>query len=217
MPASGKAPSGAAVVLIHGFWLNPAWMALLGRRLARRGLAPWHHRYATMRRDLDVAAAGLARCVQALRRRGAAPVHLVGHSLGGLVALRGLALGADLGGGRVVLLGCPVRGSGVARHFRAHGLGWIMGAMAGPLAAGLGPWRGPAEVGVVAGTLDFGVGRLLGGYRPPGDGTVAVAETRLEGAADAVERRATHLGLLFSRRVAEAVAAFLATGRFAGA
>ena len=136
MPAAGNARSGAAVVLIHGFWLNPAWMAPLGRRLARRGLVPWHLRYATMRRDLDEAAARLARCVQALRRPDGARVHLVGHSLGGLVALRALARGVDLGGGRVVLLGCPVRGSGVARHFRARRLGWIMGAMADPLAAG---------------------------------------------------------------------------------
>ncbi len=218
MPAtvgrSQKARSGAAVVLIHGFWLNPAWMAPLGRRLARHGLEPWHHRYATTRHGPGAAAAGLAACVAALRARGRAPVHLVGHSLGGLVALAALRAGLDLGGGRAVLLGTPARGSAVARRLRRRGLGWLMGAMAEVLAAGIPRHEGPVEVGVIAGTLDLGAGRLLGGYDGPGDGTVALAETRLEGAAGEVALRASHLGLLFSPRVAGAAAAFLRSGRF---
>jgi hypothetical protein len=46
------------------------------------------------------------------------------------------------------------------------------------------------------------------------DGTVAVAETQLDGLADHVVVPASHSGLLFSEEVARQAAAFLREGRF---
>jgi hypothetical protein len=76
-------------------------------------------------------------------------------------------------------------------------------------------WNGTRELGVIAGDLGFGLGRLVGSLRGPSDGTVLVEETLLEGARDRVVLRVSHTGMLFSAAVARAAGAFLSTGSFA--
>jgi hypothetical protein len=49
----------------------------------------------------------------------------------------------------------------------------------------------------------------------PHDGTVAVAETRIEGAADHLVLPVTHLSMLWSAAVADQAVHFLREGRFA--
>ncbi|PKL94433.1 MAG: alpha/beta hydrolase, partial [Gammaproteobacteria bacterium HGW-Gammaproteobacteria-8] len=70
------------------------------------------------------------------------------------------------------------------------------------------------EVGAIAGTASFGLGRLFARLEPPHDGTVSVAETRIDGLADHLELPVSHTGLVLSRPVADAVARFLHQGRF---
>jgi hypothetical protein len=81
-------------------------------------------------------------------------------------------------------------------------------------AGGLPPWRGVQPVGVIAGSAGFGFGRLLIRLERPNDGTVTVAETRLDGIADHVVVAAAHTALLFSRAAAAATLSFLLEGRF---
>ena len=59
-----------------------------------------------------------------------------------------------------------------------------------------------------------GLGQFLGHFRGESDGTVAVAETRIDGLADHVTVDASHLGLLFSAEAADQALAFLREGRF---
>jgi hypothetical protein len=75
-------------------------------------------------------------------------------------------------------------------------------------------WCGARELGVIAGDLGLGLGRLVGSLTGASDGTVLVEETQLQGAADRVILRVSHTGMLFSAAVAHEAAAFLATGRF---
>ena len=49
---------------------------------------------------------------------------------------------------------------------------------------------------------------------PHDDGTVAVAETRLDGARDHIIMPTTHTGMLISRNVAEQIGSFLRRGEF---
>ena len=58
------------------------------------------------------------------------------------------------------------------------------------------------------------IGRLLGGFPEPGDGTVALSETASDSAPVALAVRTTHMGLLFSAPVAQALCLFLAAGHF---
>ena len=75
-------------------------------------------------------------------------------------------------------------------------------------------WRHPAPLGVVAGSQSLGLGRLVGSLPAPNDGTVAVAETRLDGATDMVVLPVSHVGLLLSEAVVAATACFLDHGAF---
>jgi hypothetical protein len=67
---------------------------------------------------------------------------------------------------------------------------------------------------MVAGSRPLGLGQFLGHFDGPSDGTVAVAETRLDGLADHVVVPASHTGLVFSAQAARQAIAFLGTGRF---
>ncbi|WP_460830277.1 alpha/beta fold hydrolase [Lysobacter humi (ex Lee et al. 2017)] len=197
------------VILLHGLWMRPASLALLGRRLADAGFEPVGLGYSTVR-------GGPARAVPDLiELAGQGPCHVVGHSLGGLVALTALEQRPALPVERVVCLGSPLCGSAAAAGIaRLPVVGRALGRSRDLLREGCRPWTGAARVGMVAGSRPLGLGQFLGRLDGVSDGTVAVAETRLAGLADHVVLRASHTGLAFSPQVARQVVAFLREGRF---
>ncbi|HKJ09733.1 MAG TPA: alpha/beta hydrolase [Gammaproteobacteria bacterium] len=201
------------VVLVHGLWMTGLELTLVARRVRRCGFVPRRFRYRSLGRPVSENAVRLARFVTDL---GEPTVHLVGHSLGGLVILRALGEQPQLPAGRVVLLGTPVAGSGVAKRLGATAAGrMLLGRSLQQGLDGAGQIRPTGrQVGVIAGTTGMGVGRLVGGLAQPSDGTVAVAETRLPGAAGCTVA-ATHMGLVLSREAAQQVCRFLTLGEFA--
>lgn len=94
------------VILIHGLWMPVFVLLPLQRRLRPRGLVVHRFAYPSWRAGFEENLRALARRVQAMP---ATHVHLVGHSLGGLLALSLLARRSDASAGprlgRVVLLG----------------------------------------------------------------------------------------------------------------
>lgn len=201
------------VVLVHGIWMSSLELVLLARRLRRCGYRTLRFRYRSLRRPVRHNAACLARRV---RQLPADQVHLVGHSLGGLVVLQALQDHPGLVTGRIVLLGSPVGGSAVARRIHGHRwLRWLIGCSGEQgLLGGGRRWQGRQSLGVVAGRRSLGIGRLLGGLSGVNDGVVNLEETTLEGARDDIVVESTHMGLLTSRLVASQVCAFLKHGRF---
>ncbi|GAB4195842.1 MAG: alpha/beta hydrolase [Wenzhouxiangellaceae bacterium] len=199
------------VVLVHGLWYRSTGMRPLAARLRRRGYHSTLFDYSSVYGH----AAEHARDLYALARdHQHGPLHWVGHSMGGLVILRMLAEYSDLPPGRVVLLGSPVAGSGVARRLAGRWWShWLVGASAELLGRGVRAPRSHA-VGVIAGNRNLGVGRVLGGVSGHGDGTVSVSETRLEGASDHIVLPVTHTGMVFSASVAAQTDSFLQTGEF---
>lgn len=145
-------------------------------------------------------------------------LHFVGHSLGGLVVLRALELTADLPPGRAVLLGTPLQGSkaaqGIARLIPFGKA--LLGAALREECIDCSPreWSGRREVGVIAGSMGLGLGRLFAQFDADHDGTVMVEETRLPGAKDHIVLATSHTGLVLSAEVAEQVAHFLERGVF---
>ena len=204
------------VVLVHGLWFGAWSLAPLARRLHAAGFEARRFRYRTTAAALDQHVRDLRAFVGPAPR---APLHFVAHSLGGLVTLQMLAAYPDLPAGRVVLLGSPLQGSAVARKAtRVPGGRRLLGAARPTLEAGfagLAPSREIGrEIGMIAGSRGVGLGLLLGGVGGPGDGTVAVEETRAEGLADHRVLPVTHTGMLFSRAVARQACEFLQAGRF---
>lgn len=201
------------VVLVHGLWLNGLEFVLLRERLRRAGFAPAVFHYSSMHTTLGEVAAELG----ARLRSFDGPVHVVAHSLGGVVALETFATARDLPPGRAVLLGSPMQGSRAAKAIAAWSFGpQILGpfALAELAQARERSWDGPREIGIVAGSRSAGLGRLCAELAQPNDGTVCVAETQLPGVSAHLVLDVSHTGMLFSSAVAAAAVEFLASGSF---
>jgi pimeloyl-ACP methyl ester carboxylesterase len=147
------------------------------------------------------------------------PAHFVGHSLGGLVILDALERDRRLGVGRVVLLGTPARGNFAGRRLARHGWGrWFLGASEPLWREGrTARWTRPEPLGVIAGSLSLGLGRILGALPGANDGVVRVDETEIEGMRARIVLHAAHSTMLVSPRAAAETVSFLRHARFTAA
>lgn len=201
------------VVLASGLWVPAAAMAFIAARLKRAGFSPATFAYYG-REPLEANIARFADFVRA--RRAGDGAHFVGHSLGGVLVFDMLSACADVAAGRVVLLGAPVRGSLAGRRLARYAPGrWMLGACAGRWTERDAAWRRSEALGVVAGTLPVGLGRVLGRLPGENDGVVLVEETTVTGMSDRALVRRAHSQLAFSGQVATLVERFLQRGSFA--
>lgn len=115
-PAAGPAPAGSSppVLLIHGYLATRGSLALLERRLTAKGHAVLSYRLGLVHTaDISESAALIARKIEAIATQtGTKRVDIVGHSMGGLVALYYLKrLGGRRRVRRLIMLGTPVAGT----------------------------------------------------------------------------------------------------------
>jgi pimeloyl-ACP methyl ester carboxylesterase len=205
------------LVYVHGLWLTGIEGGILRKRLAKDLSAETRaFSYASVNSSMAANAQALAKFLSGLR---ADTLHLVGHSLGGLVILK-LFEGGDadrLPPGRIVLLGSPLNGSRAARNLARLPLGKKIlgrGVEEELLSLRERRWQGQRELGVIAGSLGVGLGRLVGVGGAPSDGTILVDETRLPGIRAHLVLKVSHTGLPFSPTVARQTGAFLSSGNF---
>ena len=203
------------VVYVHGLWMPGGESRLLAHRLQREfGLQVHAFPYSAGTWGMEEITAQLQTFVRSL---DAPAVHFVGHSLGGLVIYRFLERYPEQAVGRVVFLGTPCLASRAAVQ---AGRSRFVSALMGPSVADelLRPrersWTFGGALGIIAGTQSIGLGQFLAGFEEECDGTVAVSETRLPGAADHITLPVSHMGMLVSPRVARETGLFLTNGRF---
>lgn len=198
------------VVLVHGLLNARSWLWPLALRLRGQGFKVALFGYSSL---LEGPLHALPRLHTCLQDTGATAV--VGHSLGGLLALEALRQSPELPVARVVCLGSPLRGSETARRVAAKR--WVrplLGRSATLLQGGLPAWEGAAAVGVVAGVAPRGMGCLFAKFEGHSDGTVGLEETRLPGLADHCCVPCSHTGLVLSPQAAAQAAHFLRHGQF---
>jgi pimeloyl-ACP methyl ester carboxylesterase len=203
------------VILIHGLWMRGVVLLPQQRWLRTAGFAVRRFSYPSWRDGLADNVRLLAGCIAATP---GAVIHLVAHSLGGLVALQMLSQRVDTRIRRVVLLGTPYAGCHcgfalAATPLRAALLGRTFWDWFGQPR----PTLPTVEIGVIAGTRRISGGRLIRGLARPNDGLIAVAETQVAAATDSITLPVSHSGLLVSRACAAQVADFLRTGSFSHA
>jgi pimeloyl-ACP methyl ester carboxylesterase len=188
-------------------------MSFIGTRMRRPGYKIRFFSYRSTKATAEDCARSLAELVRGTP--SGAPPHLVGHSLGGLLILRLLAMSHAPPIGRVVLLGTPMQGSEAARKtLQLPGGSALLGVAASTLCAGSHGFRGNYEVGMIAGSRALGLGRIAGLMGKASDGTVALEETHSECLTARITLPVSHTGMLFSSLVAEEIRCFIEQGRF---
>jgi triacylglycerol esterase/lipase EstA (alpha/beta hydrolase family) len=217
---SPSTPSLGAVVLLHGHGRTGLSMAPLAMALEGAGyatLAPSYGLRRTMPQIIDY----LQPRVRAFAAAHDGPLHVVTHSLGGLVARAWLAQVRPARLGRVVMLAPPNGGSPLADLLHRYGLA---GAVLGPVGEFLRTRRtrgAQAQLGAV----NYDLGIIAGDHMllpaltrrfipGDGDGKVAVAATHVAGMADHIVLPVAHMLMPRDPRVIAQVAAYLATGAF---
>lgn len=208
-----------SVVLLHGIWMPAAELLLFrhwldGEHQFDSRLFGYPSVAATLDENAD-------RLHAYLEEEGLLDTHLVGHSLGGVVALRMLSRYPAAANGRVVCLGSPLSGSRAAAFLDSRKWGRTIIGRSLPQLVTDQPARDWAlavakrrEIGIIAGTTPVGLGRILTRFDGPNDGTVAVSETMLDGARDHLCMPVNHTGMALSKDVARQTAAFLNHGAF---
>lgn len=193
---------------MHGlvFFLQQRW-------LTGKGFTVHRFSYPSVSNGLRQNAGALCRYIASMNSD---KIHLVGHSLGGLVVLDMLARQPDPRLRRVVMMGSPCTGCHAAAV--VAGLPWLKAiigcSLKDWLAMPMPNLPDGIEIGVLAGDRSIGLGRLVPGLPQPSDGVVSVAETRLPGASDSIVLHVSHAEMLVSRACADQVAAFLNSGSF---
>jgi pimeloyl-ACP methyl ester carboxylesterase len=208
------------VVFLHGLARTSVSLVGLRRHVAAAGFPTWACSYPSRRMPIAALADEVAARIRA--EVGGGELMAVTHSLGGIV-LRHMA--ERLPWQRAVMIAPPNRGSRIALLLGHHRLfRWFYGP-AGQEVARADEWPLPRwPVGVIAGTrarsltnpVSFVAHRLAAFPQgEPNDGTVAVAETLLDGMADFLTVDANHSFILRHPVVRAAVVRFLDVGRFA--
>ena len=205
--------SKETVILVHGLWLNGMDMTLLRHRIRDAGYETKQFSYNSIHYNPMENAIALNDFAKDI---DSSTIHFVCHSLGGLVIRHLFHEYPNQKPGRVVTLGSPHAHSSAAQQLsRFFAGGFMLGKSTDHgLLGQVPPWKNEHELGSIAGNFRLGLGMIIPGIPSPNDGTVAVEETKLEGMKEHLVVKASHFGLLISRKVADKTIDFLKTGLF---
>ncbi|WP_206613402.1 esterase/lipase family protein [Parahaliea mediterranea] len=236
--AAEPAPASAdCVVLLHGLGRTGLSMLDMSWALQRAGYRVENISYPSLFYPIEQVAdialeaglagcrsrspgSGIARGNDTARHNSAPRIHIVTHSLGGILVRQYLQQHVIAELGRVVMLGPPNQGSTLADYVYSFSwLHWLAPPAIEQLGTGIASvprHLGPVqfELGVIAGTLRWRL-PLPGAPPLPSDGTVAVSETRVAGMTDFIAMPASHTFMMWNAGVQAQVMHFLRYGRFA--
>ncbi len=194
-----------AVVLVHGLWMKRWTWNAYRRFLTAQGYKVYLFGYKTTQQAFELTLMQLTAFVNS---RPEATVHLVVHSMGGILTMR--ALPKIKKSGKLLMLGSPVNGSRVAQKLQQ--MGWHTGLLkhaTEPLTVGVSMPQVLRPSMMIAGTSPYGLGRFIERRLGPSDGTVGVAETEADWIDQHEKIHSSHFGLLRDKTAMQKTLAFL--------
>ena len=220
---SNKLPEKPLVVLIHGLHQRAWIMRPLARYLQARGYLTYELDYRSLRDAISEHSKRLNQWLT-LHHSPEQPIHMVGHSLGGLVIRDFIYRYPQWQISHCVTLGTPHIGSTSADYIKKLISPLVGHAYREGLDGSTAPLPDNICLGVIAGNSPYGLGQLILSYhkrraklpksRCEHDGTVYVFETRLPNAADHIVLPVSHTGMLVNHEVAVQTHHFLQHGEF---
>ena len=205
--------------LVHGVLRSPASLSKIDEALRAKGFRTYNFGYSSRKETVKGITRRMHREVTRVAGRDIESISFVTHSFGTIVVRHYLAHHSVKKIGRFVMIAPPNKGSEWARILGKLPLyNWAMG-IAGEkvqvveqsLPKIMEP--PPCEFGVIAGGTGVGIG-LNPLLRGDDDGTVTVAETKLDGMKDFIQVKGQHSTLLVQKKVIDNVIAFLEEGAF---
>ena len=208
------------VILLHGMARTKFSMGKLENHLIEQGYQVVNDGYPSTRKPVEKIAAGyLTPMVESCRAAGAEKIHIVTHSLGGIVARQYLQAHALPKGSRIVMISPPNQGSELADALSHL---WPYKWLNGPAGQELGtePESLPnslkpldAEIGIITGNRSF---NPLFSWLIPGedDGKVSVERAKLAEMTDFLVVPSSHTFIMRHPDVLDQVVCFLENGKF---
>lgn len=197
-------PVKDVVLLLHGLARTSGSMRSLHGDLESEGYRVVDFDYPSIREPLEVHG---RRLHDTLAQLDADPevgrIHVVTHSLGGIVTRHALTLGVPKKMGRVVMLAPPNKGSQVAKRLTPVLGRWVKAL----------PQLSSAKDSAVN-TLASVEGVEIGIIAAEKDGKVRVEDTHLAGEADHLVVGGRHTFIMTRKDVRRQVSVFLRSGRF---
>lgn len=202
------------VLILHGVLMNAYEMFYLSYALKKKGFEVHALSYQSVLKTPAQNATILHQKITALNLD---KLHIVAHSLGGIVTLHLLEKYPNIPQGNIVMLGSPITGSWFAKRLRHWPI--INKMLSNSMKRGLSgvnipAWRTTRNVGMIAGEWRFGLATIVGGLPKQGDGTVMIKETYHERLTEHLVLNVSHTGMIFSSEVADYTALFLKTEHF---
>jgi triacylglycerol lipase len=208
------------VILLHGLGRTSSSMTTMAQRLASDGYRITNLDYPSTDATIealarDYLAPAIARCYQ----DGCRVLHMVSHSLGGILIRQYLQTHTLPAGSRIVMLSPPNQGSEIADYLKSYSVyDWVTG----PAGQQLGTQSDSvprqlaavgAPIGVITGSASWNpfFSYLIPG---PDDGKVAVAHARLEEMTDFLVVPASHTFIMDDDEVIAQTIHFLRHGHF---
>jgi len=208
------------VVLVPGMYSPKVTMWPMARRIKRHGFQTviFRNRYLSKTPEQNA-----QRLLEKLRLLSADRIHLLGHSLGGIVIMHALRLNSEqpateqFADGKVVLIASPVKGCEFARNLQANrAIRPFLGrCLVGGVLNGVPEELGGRETGVISGCSPAGLAAMIYKSEHRYDGMINEFETQLDTAQDTISVSQSHAAMLFSQRCSDLVIAFLQRGQFA--
>lgn len=216
------------VILIHGLHQTAWIMRPLAKRLQATGFDTHQFGYRSMRDGIQTNSQRLNKWLEE-NHNPDEPIDLLGHSLGGLIIRDFVTAYPQWQIGRCVTLGTPHLGNVCADYIWRLTPAVVGCSYIDALDGTVAPLPKHITLGVIAGNRPYGLGQLFLQYHNRKlrqadsiplaehlihDGTVYVAETKIEAATDHIILPVSHTGMLVDKTVTEQTTYFLQHGQF---